>query len=193
VSRHDRRSIRLPHHDYATFGAYFVTICTMDRQHLFGGVDDGVMILNEAGELAAACWQNIPAHFPHARLDEWVVMPNHVHGIIHVTATPGIPAAPDARATSTGVGAKNFSPLHRISPTRTELPTGTSRTIGSMVRGFKIGVTNWFRHHSIGREIWQRNYWEHLVRTDDELERTRTYITDNPKNWTRDGLNAGPP
>jgi REP element-mobilizing transposase RayT len=60
-----------------------------------------------------------------------------------------------------------------------------------MVRGFKIGVTNWFRRQSIGSEIWQRNYWEHLVRTDDELERIRIYIADNPKNWRQDGLNAG--
>jgi len=198
VSRHHRRTIRLPHHDYTSIGTYFVTVCTMDRQHLFGRVDDGAMILNEAGESAAACWQNIPAHFPHARLDEWVVMPNHVHGIIDVTATPDFPAAPDAGATSTGVGAKNFSPLHRISPLHrmspigTSSPTGTTRTIGSMVRGFKIGVTNWFRQHSFGCEIWQRNYWEHLVRTDDELERIRVYIADNPANWTRDGLNGRP-
>ena len=173
----------------------------MDRQHLFGRVDDGVMILNEAGESAAACWQNIPAHFPHARLDEWVVMPNHVHGIIDVMAMNGIPPANDVGATfgvgakpvgAKPIGAKNFSPLHRMSPIWTSSPTGTSRTIGSMVRGFKIGVTCWFRQHSSGCQIWQRNYWEHLVRTNDELERIRVYIADNPKNWTRDGLNGRP-
>jgi len=93
---HHRRSIRLRDYDYSQAGAYFITICAHNRECLFGEIADGAMRLNAAGEIAMQCWQEIPLHFPHSALDEWVIMPNHLHGIVVLTDT---------------VGAKNFSPL----------------------------------------------------------------------------------
>ncbi len=178
---HHRQSIRLKGYDYSQAGAYFVTICTQKRQHLFGEIVNGEMQLNDAGGLAHQCWDAIPVHFPNVDLDQFVVMPNHVHGIIWIIDN---------------VGAKHLSPLqcgtsHRakhLSP----LQCGTSQTIGSIVRGFKIGVNKWMRKNTDIHEVWQRNYWEHILRNDDELNRIRQYIRNNPKNWETDKLNGGP-
>jgi len=190
--KHRRRSIRLPGYDYAQPGAYFITVCTHNRACLFGEVVDGEMRLNDLGHIVKRCWLEIPTHFPHATLDAYVVMPNHVHGIIIITDHAGV-----------GVGARNLSPLPSPSPPRS--PSGAtpfrtpSRTIGSMIRGFKIGVTKWARQHADIRTVWQRNYYEHIIRDDSSLHRIRTYIAHNPSRWGQDHENPmrtdqkGPP
>ncbi len=165
---HHRRSIRLPNYDYSRPGAYFVTICVQDRSCLFGDVVGGEMWLNDVGRVTCDCWDDIPKHFPHVHLDAFVIMPNHVHGIL-VIADFAVP-----------VGAKNFSPQH-----------GTSKTVGSVVRGFKIGVTTWMRANTDIHVVWQRNYWEHIVRDEPELIRIREYITNNPARWEMDRLHPG--
>jgi len=172
---HDRRSIRLKGYDYSQAGAYFITICTQNRKCMFGEIIAGEMRLNAAGDLAIQCWQDIPDHFAHAELDEWVIMPNHVHGIVSIVDVPP-------------VGAKNFSPLQQ--PNFSPLP-GTSKTIGSIVRGFKIGVTKWMRNNTPIHDVWQRNYWEHIIRNESELIRVREYIRNNPVRWELDKLNPG--
>ena len=185
---HHRCSIRLSGYDYSRAGAYFITICTQNRQYLFGQIVDGMMRLNDAGGIAQQCWNEIPIHFPHLELDEFVIMPNHVHGIVVIT---------DANA---AVGAKNFSPLQppphsplqsplQPPPRRTtQQPCGTSKTVGSIVRGFKIGVTKWMRQNTNIHDVWQRNYWEHIKRDESELNRIRQYIHNNPAQWELDRL-----
>ncbi|NLY75111.1 MAG: hypothetical protein GX075_07375 [Firmicutes bacterium] len=189
--KHHRRSIRLKGYDYSLIGAYFITICTKNRQCLFGEIIDDTMVLNDAGRVADNCWNNIPAHFPHVELDEWIIMPNHIHGIILITMHLNRDVV---------VGAKNFSPLPRpdipdISDIRDihdnhPRPRGTSKTIGSIVRGFKIGVTKWMRHNTDVYHVWHRNYWEHIIRNENELNKIRNYIRNNPLNWRNDKLNA---
>ncbi len=165
---HHRRSIRLRGHDYSKRGVYFLTIRVERGESgfsppLFGTVVNGRMALNDAGRAADVCWRAIPDHFPHAALDEWIIMPDHVHGII-VIRCDGHPAP------------ARHSPPQSGSPIR---PTGTSRTIGSIVRGFKIGVTN-----SLGGESpWQRNYYDIIVRDQRALNNIRAYIRNNPANW----------
>ncbi len=156
--RHHRRSVRIKGYDYAQAGAYFVTVCTHQRTCLFGTISDGQMRLNAVGQVATQCWQAIPNHFPNVRCDEFVVMPNHIHGILWIIT-------PDPA----DVGANHYSPLPSPlpspqpspqpspepspEPVRTNddsprrpsnqaRPCGTSKTIGSIVRGFKIGVTD---------------------------------------------------
>ncbi len=153
---HHRRSIRLRGHDYAGRGVYFVTICVAKNRPLFGTVVNGQMVLNDAGRIAAGCWRDIPKHFPQVSLDEWVVMPDHVHGIITIHS----------------VGVKNLSPI----PPRSARPCGTSRTVGSIVRGFKIGVTKLLD----GDSPWQRNYYDIIVRDARALNNIRAYIRNNP-------------
>ena len=131
------------------------------------------MVLNDAGRAVADCWLQIPDHFPNVELDEWVVMPNHIHGIVIIVGANH----------HSIVRANNHSSLQKH-------PTGTGRTIGSMVRGFKIGVTQWYRQRSVASKIWQRNYWDHIIRNESELNRIRQYILDNPMQWDQDSLHA---
>jgi REP element-mobilizing transposase RayT len=165
---HHRRSIRLQGYDYSRAGVYFVTICTQTRECLFGDVADGQMVLNDAGRMAKQCWYAIPGHFPHVGLDMFVVMPNHIHGILFIVDKP--------------VGTKNFSLLQ-------SKPRGTSKTPGSVIRGFKIGVTKWLRQNTEFYHIWQRNYYEYIIRNDKELNRIRQYIANNPMKWEVDREN----
>jgi len=180
--KHHRRSIRLKNYDYASSGAYFVTIVTHQRQCLFGAIVDGAMRLNEWGAIAERCWMEIPQHYPHASLDAFVIMPNHVHGIIILNDNGSIVGANNH---SPFVGANNHSPFvgaNNHSPQRNDRPRGTTQTIGSIVRGFKIGVTKWFRQNTDIYNVWQRNYYEHIIRNDMELQRVREYIVKNPTN-----------
>lgn len=165
--RHHRRSIRLNGYDYSRAGAYFVTVCTKGRACLFGDIVHGLMVLNEAGRVVDECWKDIPSHFPQVELDEFVVMPNHIHGIVRIM---------DA------VGAKHLSPLPSRRP-------GTSHTLGSVIRGFKIGVTKWMRANTDVHDVWQRNYHEHIIRDEASLNRIREYMANNPASWADDAEN----
>ncbi len=164
---HHRRSIRLKEYDYSQEGLYFITICTHKHSFLFGKIFDGKMVLNNAGKIANKCWLGIPEHYPNTRLHEYVIMPNHIHGIIEIVVS---------------VGANNYSPLQN----------GTSKTIGSMVRGYKIGVTKWFRKNVRGQDIgpmpsvWQRNYYEQIIRNEQSFLKISNYIINNPTNWLND-------
>ncbi|MDD4013918.1 MAG: hypothetical protein PHW14_06985 [Candidatus Omnitrophica bacterium] len=169
-----RRSVRLRNYDYTRQGAYYVTVCANDRKCVFGDVRDGEMVLNEYGEFADKYWNEIPEHFPHITLDEHITMPNHVHGILIITGH---------------VGANNYSPLQNTeisSASSIQRPRGTSKTIGSAIRGFKIGVTKRIRQNINMPNLWQRNYYEHIIRNEDDLARIREYIMKNPSKWGED-------
>jgi REP element-mobilizing transposase RayT len=167
---HHRQSIRLRGYDYSQRGAYFLTLCTHNRECIFGKITNGVMHLNPKGAIVHQCWQDIPTHFPHVQLDEFVIMPNHLHGIIWIVGAPPM-AAKHLRAS-------------KLQPR----PHGTSKTIGSIVRGFKIGVTKWMRQNTTIYQTWQRNYWEHIIRQEYELQQIREYIHNNPCTWQQDKL-----
>jgi REP element-mobilizing transposase RayT len=170
--KHNRRSIRLNGYDYAQPGAYFVTICTKGHACLFGHVVNGEMHLNEAGEISQRCWEDIPHHFPSVELDAFVIMPNHIHGVV---------------ITEFCKGEESFALTH--APATTTTPQSPSRTIGSIVRGFKIGVTKWFRANTDVYSVWLRNYYEHVVRNERELAAIREYIQGNPALWDDDENN----
>ncbi|MGR3302436.1 MAG: transposase [Candidatus Scalindua sp.] len=166
---HKRKSIRLKGYDYSQQGMYFVTVCTNNHHFLFGPIAEERMILNNAGRFANKCWLEIPEHFPHVVLDEFIIMPNHIHGIIIIN--------------DINVGANNYSPL-QINQFRSP-----SKTIGSMIRGFKIGVTKWFRKNTNVYNVWQRNYYEHIIRNERKLNKIREYIINNPLKWLLDREN----
>lgn len=176
-NKHHRRSIRLSGYDYSQNGAYFVTVCTQDRACLFGSIENGQMHPNDAGNIACQCWQDIPSHFPHVVCDRFVIMPNHIHGILFIVVSV------ETNVGMNDVGAKTFSPL------QCERPRGTSKTIGSIVRGFKIGVTKWMRQNTPVQNVWQRGYYEHIIRNDKELLSIQQYILENPARWETDREN----
>ena len=180
-SDHNRKRTRLANFDYSAVGMYFVTICTANREHFFGEICDGKMILNDCGKIADKCWREIPTHFPNTKLDEFVVMPNHVHGIVWIENSVN-----DENIVR--VGDKNFCPLQN-EINQKSWQSKLSRSLSSIIRGFKIGVTKWCRQNSDIYLVWQRLFHDHIVRDDEELNRVREYISLNPKNWKRDKNN----
>lgn len=182
---HDRRSIRLKGWDYTSSGLYFVTLCSQNRECMFGDIANGDMLLNDAGRNVKKCWQDIPEHFPHVTLDEFVIMPNHVHGIIFIAHSVGAyNHTPQKLDRPIRRRANIYSPLPDNPPLRSP-----SKTVGSIVRGFKIGVGEWFRKNTDMSAIWQRNYYEHIIRNEIELNQTRRYICDNSATWMLDDEN----
>lgn len=199
ADKHHRRSIRLKGYDYSQEGAYFVTICAKDRACLFGEVQDGEMRLNEAGQMAANDWIVLPERFPTVQIDEFVVMPNHLHGIIILTghndetrtnnAVVGAPLMgarlPDVAQFRAGIGERGG--------TDDAMP-GT--TLGDVTGAYKSITTN---HYIIGvkqngwpsfpGKLWQRNYYERIIRNNEELNRIRKYIINNPANWQQNKKN----
>lgn len=160
---HHRKSIRLKGYDYSKAGLYFITICTHQRECLFGNIEHDETQLNNMGIIANACWMDIPNHFPNAVLHAHIIMPNHVHGIIELTMDGDVGVVGD-------VGAENFLPLPN-QPQRNDFQQMIPRSIGSIVKGFKIGVTKWCRNtltqeFPSQRIVWQRNYYEHIIRNE---------------------------
>lgn len=168
---HHRRSIRLQGHDYSQTGAYFITLCTHNRRCMFGDIKDGEMVLNDVGKIVQKFWLEIPLHYPTVLLDEFVVMPNHVHGIIII-----------------GVGVQDIEPqqVQNIEPQQNEYQKIIPGSIGAIVRGFKAGVTKWFRQNTDILTVWQRNYYEHIIRNEKEFYNIRNYIINNPLKWEFD-------
>lgn len=175
---HHRKSIRLKDYDYADAGTYFVTICALNRECLFCQILEAEMHLNRFGQIATRCWNEIPRHFPGVELDAFVVMPNHVHGIIVITGV---------------VGAKHFVPNQNASPLpERKSPRGTqSNSLGAILQNFKSVSTRKINQvrDTRGASVWQRNYYEHIARNERELLAIRDYIENNPANWLNDTEN----
>lgn len=172
--KHHRRSIRLKGYDYTQPGAYFITICTQDRAHLFGEVVDREMRLNDAGRIVREEWFKTAQLRPYVRLDEneFVVMPNHVHGIIWIVDDVGA--------------------TRRVAPTTDAAPHGPkSGSIGAIIGQFKSAATKSINalRGIPGAPGWQRNYYEHIIRDEDALNRIRAYILTNPLRWALDREN----
>ena len=181
-NRHHRRSIRLKGYDYSQAGAYFITLCTQDRACLFGRVVNGEMRLNDAGRMVLAEWNRLPERFPQVVLDAFVVMPNHVHGILVITdpaPTAGATVGATVGATPT-VGATTW-----VAPTVGNIIGAfKSRVTVEYIRGVKTSGWPPFR----GR-LWQRNYYEHIIRNERALNAIRRYILENPLRWHLDREN----
>lgn len=156
----DRQSYRYSDYNYSEKGQYFITICTSNRVYFFGDIYDGVMCLSPIGEIVKTCWLAIVDHFPNIKLHDFVIMPNHIHGILEISYNDSI---------KENVGF--------VSP---------SRTIGSVIRGFKIGVSCAVTSNIGIKGIWQRNYHDHIIRNQIEYLNIARYIVNNPKIWKDD-------
>jgi len=164
-----RRSVRLRGFDYRAKGAYFITICTRNRECLLGSVVSDNIVLSPIGEVVAAAWHAIPRHFPTVELGAFIVMPNHVHGILVLR----------------DVGAKHASPLHLP-------PRGTSPgSLAAILQSFKSAASRGVNQQqgTPGRKLWQRGFYDHVIRDDEELNRLRRCIEDNLLRWALDEEN----
>lgn len=177
---HHRRSIRLNNFDYTATGAYFVTICAFDRECLFGGISNGEMTLNEFGHIVHGCWMETTDHFPNTVMDVFVVMPNHVHGIIFIRMF-------DKMTVSEGTTCR--------APTFESFGAPVAGSMATIVRSFKSAATkriNQIRNNP-GTTVWQRGFFEHVIRNEKELNTIRCYIEENPTNWCQDTNNPANP
>lgn len=202
---HHRRSIRLKGYDYSQAGLYFITICCQDRAHLFGHIENGEMILNDAGMMVENEWLKLPKRYKNIQLHEFVIMPNHFHAILEITkqnnATVATLVVAQNETVAQNDGDSQKGQPQGIAPTDNptdmDNPTDTvkNETIGDMVGAFQSIVTveyirgvktlDW---QPFNGKIWQRNYWEHIIRTENDYQRIAQYIINNPKNWNKDKL-----
>ena len=227
-SIHHRRSIRLKGYDYAQAGLYFITICCQDRAHLFGKIKNGKMILNTFGKIAFTEWQNTENIRDNCRIHEFIIMPNHIHGIIEILfkKEKDKEDGKGKKKENNSTGELQFAPTastatKESSPTKTQKFQSPSQTIGSIIRGYKIATLKRIKNliqekdnkednstgelqfaptaptaltteiiKSLNFKIWQRNYYEHIIRTEDAYHHITKYILNNPKKWDEDKQNT---
>jgi len=196
-------TFRAPWHDYRC-GAYFVTICTKDREHYFGEIrnnenGDSKMYLSPIGEMADECWRAIPQHFPHVQIPLWVVMPDHIHGIVIIddsVETQNVASLHDNETDQT----KNIASLHDNETDQTQNFASLqnnkpnkfgpqSKNLASVIRGFKIGVTKFARQNNIPF-AWQSRYYDRIIRDSAEMNRIAEYIKNNVAEWDLETKNT---
>ncbi len=167
-SNKNRRSIRLKNYDYSKPGYYFLTICSFKKRCLFGKIEGNQVLLSQIGKVIEKCWNDIPRHFPTTAMDQCTVMPKHIHGILVINRFRRGEAC--------------------LAPTPDEEPkTGLSNIVAS----FKSAVSKRVNElrGTQGESVWQRNYYEHVVRDEGDLYKIREYISNNPLQWALDEEN----
>jgi len=184
--KHNRRSIRLQNYDYSKAGMYFITICCQDRAHLFGEIKEGLLILNAAGQMIDKWYHSLPEKFGDIECGEYIIMPNHFHAIIINNGTL--------------VGANQSVCPHKctnkIKEEEQENPKQQSPTkLSTVIQWFKTMTTNEYIRGVkeldwtvFNKRVWQRNYWEHIIRNRSAYNRIANYIIQNPQNWKEDKL-----
>lgn len=186
---HHRRSIGLKNYDYSQAGAYFVTLCSQNRACLFGTIENQQIELNEYGLIVQQIWEYLPIHFDNLELDAAVIMPNHFHGIIIITCR-GAVSAPNNAPNNTPnnvVSSNNLLSSRNYQKNKTNL--------SSIVAYFKYQTTKLInqQREQVGSKLWQRNYYEHIIRNEQSLQILRQYIQENPLKWELDQLHPNNP
>jgi REP element-mobilizing transposase RayT len=188
---HHRRSIRLPGYDYAAAGAYFITICTYGRACLFGQIVDGETRLNALGEIVREEWEKSASIRAEIEIREYVIMPNHIHAIVMIHWGAGLANGmgdrPVARTEEKPVARTENRPVARTE----ERPNGPdSKSVGALIGGFKSAATTRINQirNTPGAPVWQRNYYEHIIRDEPSYENIAAYILNNPQQWEADQL-----
>lgn len=175
-----RKHTRLKHFNYAQAGYCFVTICTHNRRRVLGSISGSTFCESPAGEIVRTCWENIPGHNPLTHLDEFVIMPNHLHGIVVLEWNP----TGDACVAPTNLRSVDVHP-------GCESPGPDRRSLSAIIGSYKAAVSKrlrWRQRHTA--PLWQRGFYDRVIRTDEELHIIREYIANNPLSWHLDELNA---
>ena len=170
---HHRRSIRLKEYDYSFEGAYFVTICTHKRECLFGDIADSEVRLNQYGSVVQECWEGLLSHYPHVYLNEFMIMPNHVHGIILLSPPDVDVGAGSPRPNGAGQPCPYTEMRHALGQIVAYLKYQSAKCINAL-------------RETPGYPVWQRNYYEHIIRNGKSFEAIQAYITANPLYWAKD-------
>jgi REP element-mobilizing transposase RayT len=179
-NKSNRRSIRLKHYNYRSHGYYFVTICTHEKICYFGNIQNQKVILSNLGIIAEKFWLEIPQHFNFVEIDRFVIMPNHIHGIVIINNTvEDLHAKPLENKNYSGTDNYNEDHLSRImsniSPKKGSL--------SSVIRSYKSAVTRWSKLNNYDSFKWQSRFYEHIIRDENSLNNIREYIINNPMKW----------
>lgn len=183
-ANHRRRSIRLKDYDYTQNGAYFVSVCTHRRACLFGEIHDGDMVLNSYGMIVQEQWEQTGIVRDNVELDAFVIMPNHVHGIILIVDNNDTHENRDGDLMRRGL-------MHQTpTMTKREFSKPIAHSLSTIIGAFKAAVTRHINRlpDSPDHPIWQRNFYEHIIRNEADLNRIREYIIYNPARWETDTL-----
>ena len=167
-----RKHIRLHNFDYSSQAWYFITICTKNRKHEFGEIEDGQIQLSGIGEQADLYWNEIPKHFPHIELGEFIIMPNHIHGIIGIVHTPH-------STVRTCHGVSQQGQTNQFGKT-------IAGSLSAIIGQFKSTLTRWSRKNGHENFAWQGRFHDHIIRNDGAFQRISNYIKNNPTNWHKD-------
>jgi len=173
------KSTRLSHFDYSQNGYYFVTICTKAREYFFGEICNNVMVLNELGNIAEKFWLEIPNHFPNAKLDEFVIMPNHVHGIVVIENDVN-----NIVETCHGMSLRKYQPQQKIN----QFSKPIKKSLSMIINHYKGSVKRYFNKNDIFF-AWQSRFYDHIIRNEKSLQNIREYIVNNPLKWDLDENN----
>lgn len=193
---HNRKSIRLKGYDYSQSGAYFITICTNKKENIFGEIINDLMVLNEKGKIIQNEWEKTNQIRPEIIIDEYIIMPDHIHGIIIISNPVGVNRnSPQIDNNSPSVS--NSPQIDNNPPNVSNTPQmleninrqnklqSPKKTIGSIVRGFKSTTTKQINliRNTYDESLWQRDYYDRIIRDEEELNAIRKYIQNNPLNW----------
>ena len=206
---HHRKSIRLKGYDYTQSGAYFITLCAENRTCLFGRIKDNEMNINEFGYAVVDVWQWLPEQYPYVSIGEFIIMPNHFHGILTLNETRrggsrtahetpinprrgGSRTALDIPIDPHGGGSRTAheTPINTHEGGSRTAPTEKRKSVGGLIGVFKTVSTKRINEKRLtpGEKIWQRNYYEHIIRDDSDYHRIADYILNNPTTWKDDKL-----
>ncbi|WP_353932223.1 transposase [Okeanomitos corallinicola TIOX110] len=192
---HKRQSIRLKGYDYSQSGLYFITICCYQRECLFGNIINSQMILNNFGELIKEEWLKSAEIRKEIELDNFVIMPNHFHGIVIINQEINRDFIKNnVDFLDNNVGANGRSPLQQIQSSSLKISM-KPKSLSSLIAGFKSATTkkiNMIRN-TPQNPVWQRNYYDHIIRNDESLARIREYVENNPLSWENDQLHPNNP
>lgn len=189
----DRKYIRLAGWDYSSEGVYFITICCMDRQLFFGKIKENKIILSEIGLVASKYWLQIPDHFPHVKLDEFVVMPNHIHGIIILDYSLVGPRHGVALQSTMDeyVGSCHGMTLHtgqKSNQNINQFSRPVKNSVSVIINQFKSSVKRWCNKNGFDHFQWHSRFYDEILHNENSIDNIREYIYFNPKNWTDDEL-----
>jgi putative transposase len=173
----ERKHIRLIDWDYSSEGVYFITICCKDRQFFFGKIEDNKMILSEIGLIASKYWLEIPDHFPHVKLDEFIVMPNHLHGILFLDYSLVGPRHGVALQLNQGSNQNN-----------NQFSKPVKNSVSVIINQYKSSVKRWCNKNGYIHFQWQSRFYDQILHSENSIDFTREYIYNNPRNWIEDEL-----
>jgi len=171
-----RKILRLKKYDYSDPGYYFVTICTKKRQEFFGRIANRLMMLNQYGEMVKNCWLEIPAHFPNVYLDEFIIMPNHLHGIIVIK-----PKFSVGHRHACALQNEHACALQNKNEIRRQ-----DQLLPLIINLFKSSSSRLIHLSGLNSFCWQKSYYEHIIRNEKSLEKIRDYIRYNHLKWDED-------